>query len=95
MTYKINHLRRVLDEPAPCDTCVHNLRCKDYEMACRVFSTYVINGEYKEETPRNPTCSLYNKIFKETDERALKDFLRSFDDTQEDLFDLVADKTLK
>jgi len=95
MTYKINHLRRVLDEPAPCDNCTHKQRCGDYEMACRVFSSYVINGTYKLDTPRNPTCSLYNKIFIETDEKALKEFLKSFNDTQEDLFDLVADKTLR
>ena len=63
-------------------------------MACRAFSSYVVSGKFKPELPRIPTCVLYNKIFDETDEKALKDYLRSFGDGQDDLFD-VADKTLK
>jgi len=95
MTYRIDNIRKILDDPSPCDNCKYKQSCKDNEMACRVFSSYVVSGEFKPELPRIPNCFLYNKIFKETDEKALKEYLRSFKDGQEDLFDLVADKTLK
>ena len=95
MSYQIDHLRRIWDENAPCDDCAHRKACKEQEIACRAFSSYIVNGTYLASTPRNPTCGLYNKIFDENDEKALKEYLRQFQDGQDDLFDMVADKTLK
>jgi len=68
--------RRVFEEEAPCDKCNQALDCKEYEWACRAFSFYVLHGRFEEHTLRNPTRSMFNKIFKE-DDKALKTYMKS------------------
>jgi len=65
-------------EDGPCKGCNLADACKRQEMACRTFASYVLRGTYFADAPRIPTCSIYNKIFSESDELALKYFLQQF-----------------
>ena len=62
--------------PAPCDKCRKKERCKEFELACRAFSYYVLHGRFESYTLRQPTHKLFNKIFKE-DDKALKNYLKT------------------
>ena len=84
------YVRRVFEGESPCDKCVQAKDCKEYELACRAFSYYVLHGTFKEYTVRQPTHGLFNKIFKE-DDKALKNYLKSIKTREEmginDLFE--------
>lgn len=70
------YIRRVFEGEAPCDKCKQQFDCKEFELACRAFSYYVLHGTFHEHTARMPTHNLFNKIFKE-DDKALKNYLKS------------------
>ena len=70
------YIRRVFEGEAPCDKCVQQADCKQYELACRAFSYYVLHGTFHEHPVRQRTHGLFNKIFKE-DDKALKNYLKS------------------
>jgi len=80
--------RRVFEGESPCDKCDQKKECKEYELACRAFSYYVLHGTFHEHTLRHPTHGMFNKIFKE-DDKALKNYLKSLQakGNQNDLFD--------
>jgi hypothetical protein len=84
MTYRIE-IRRVFEEPAPCDDCNKRYICEEQELACRAFSGYVVNGKMYEHTVRIPTNAIFNKIFKEDDPGALTKLLQSLNATQGEL----------
>jgi hypothetical protein len=71
-------------EPGPCKGCSFEIDCKNEEMACRAFASYVLRGTFFKDAPRIPTCSIYNKIFSESDELALKYFLQQFKADEDD-----------
>ena len=70
------YVRRVFEGEAPCDKCDQASDCKEFEWACRAFSSYVLNGTFQDYTVRMPTKVMFNKIFKE-DDKALKNYLKS------------------
>jgi hypothetical protein len=82
------YVRRVFEGEAPCDKCDQASDCKDFEWACRAFSSYVLNGTFQDYTVRMPTKVMFNKIFKE-DDKALKNYLKSIraKNNQDTLFD--------
>lgn len=82
------YVRRVFEGEAPCDKCDQASDCKEFEWACRAFSSYVLNGTFQDFTVRMPTKVMFNKIFKE-DDKALKNYLKSIraKNNQDTLFD--------
>jgi hypothetical protein len=66
----------LLNEKSPCDKCKFSQNCKQYELACRAFSSFMLHGTFKADTVRGPTAQLYNKIFNE-DDKALRNYLKS------------------
>jgi hypothetical protein len=81
MRYDINKL---FLEPGPCEGCVFEKECREEEMACRAFASYVLKGTFFPDAARIPSYSLFNKIFSESDEKKLKNYLRNVKD--DDLF---------
>jgi hypothetical protein len=65
-----------LNEISPCEGCEWAQRCKQYELACRAFSAFILHGTFKPGTPRLPNGQLFNKIFNE-DDKALRNYLKS------------------
>jgi hypothetical protein len=70
------NLHNIFAEKSPCDNCDQQNDCKEFELACRAFSGYVLHGIFYEHTARCPTHGLFNKIFKE-DDKALKTYMKS------------------
>jgi len=70
------NLHNIFAEKSPCDKCDQQEDCKNFELACRAFSGYVLHGVFYEHTPKYPNNNLFNKIFKE-DDNALKNYLKS------------------
>ena len=61
-----DNLKTTLSEPAPCDDCMHATRCKEEEVACRIFARYIEDGKFpKDFEPmyRYPTRQLFIRIF--------------------------------
>ena len=75
------YVRRVFEGEAPCDKCDQASDCKEFEWACRAFSSYVLNGTFQDYTVRMPTKVMFNKIFKE-DDKALKNYLKALKDKE-------------
>lgn len=48
-----------LNDPMPCDGCIHSDECKDKKMACLAFSLFVIKGKDNWSLPRKPTRMIY------------------------------------
>ena len=70
-------LKDVMAEPSPCDNCSHFAKCKEEEIACRLFGLYVVKGTFPkdfEPVYRHPTKQTYEDIFKDTEafEKQLK-----------------------
>ena len=63
-------------EICPCDNCEQAPQCKEYELACRAFSYYILHGTSKSYTVKHPTNHLFKKIFAE-DDVALKRYMKS------------------
>jgi hypothetical protein len=84
MTNRIE-IRRVFEEPAPCDDCSKRYICEEQELACRAFSGYVVNGKIYDHTARIPSHFIFNKIFKEDNPSVLTNLLRSLNATQGEL----------
>ena len=78
-------IRRVFEQPAPCDDCIKRYICEEQELACRAFSGYVVSGTMYEHTARNPTHNLFNRIFKDDDSKSLSNYLKSIDAKQGEL----------
>jgi hypothetical protein len=70
------YISSVFEGEAPCDHCKQKQDCKEFELACRAFSYYVLHGRFHDHTLRQPTNKMFNKIFKE-DDQALKNYLKS------------------
>ena len=69
---------KIFEESIPCDGCEHFIECKEAELACRAFAAYVFRGTQPQSyTARIPTHYIFNKVFKDEDERALKSYLKS------------------
>ena len=63
-------LKAIMAEPAPCDNCSHYKKCKEEEVACRLFAMYAVFGKFPkdfEPIHRHPTKEIYIKIFKDDD----------------------------
>lgn len=64
------------DEICPCDGCDWAVKCQQYELACRAFSSFVLHGSFEDKSIRMPSGQLFHKIFKE-DDKALINYLKS------------------
>jgi hypothetical protein len=84
MTNRID-IRRVFEQPAPCDNCIKRYICEEQELACRAFSGYVVTGKTYEHSVRIPDRHIFYKIFKEDDSLVLTKFLQSLNATQGEL----------
>ena len=84
MTSRID-IRRVFEQPAPCDNCIKRYICEEQELACRAFSGYVVTGKAYEHSARIPDRHIFYKIFKEDDSLILTKFLQSLNATQGEL----------
>jgi len=62
----------IMRETAPCDNCEYAQKCKNELMACRVFGMYTRTGRFSIESPRDPSYTLYNKIFSEDEKELIK-----------------------
>ena len=65
-------LELIMRETAPCDNCEHAQKCKNELMACRVFGMYTRTGRLSIESPRDPSYTLYNKIFSEDEKELIR-----------------------
>lgn len=61
-------LKFIMQEKSPCDGCQHFAKCGSELMACKSFAFYVRTGRFNEDTPRNPSYTLYGRIFADDDE---------------------------
>jgi hypothetical protein len=77
-----------LNEICPCDNCEWAVKCGEYELACRAFSSFVLRGTFEEYSIRMPSGQLFDKIFNE-DDKALKNYLKALrmKKGQNDLFE--------
>jgi hypothetical protein len=65
-------LQIIMRETAPCDGCRFFDLCRTELMACRAFGYYVRSGVHNPDTPRNPSYTMYKKIFTEDESELLK-----------------------
>lgn len=77
-----------LNEICPCDGCEWAVKCDEYELACRAFSSFVLHGTFKKSSIRMPSGQLFQKIFQE-DDKALKNYLKKIaaKGNQDELFE--------
>jgi hypothetical protein len=68
----------IVRDKCPCDDCKHSQRCKEEEIACRPFAKFVLDNWYYRDTPRDPCHGTFNKIFNQSDDLALKNYIRNF-----------------
>jgi hypothetical protein len=68
----------IVRDKCPCDDCKHFQRCKEEEIACRPFAKFVLDNWYYRDTPRDPCHGIFNKIFNQSDDLALKNYIRNF-----------------
>ena len=69
---KDSTIKLIMRETAPCDNCEHAQKCKNELMACRVFGMYTRTGRFSIESPRDPSYTLYNKIFSEDEKELIR-----------------------
>ena len=69
---KDSTIKLIMREKAPCDDCEQAQKCKEQFMACRVFGMYTRTGRFSIESPRDPSYTLYNKIFSEDEKELIK-----------------------
>jgi hypothetical protein len=62
----------IMREVAPCDICEHANKCGAELMACRVFAYYTRTGYFNSESPRDPSYTLYNKLFSEDEKELIR-----------------------
>lgn len=68
----------IIRNECPCDDCPQALKCKEEEIACRPFAKFVLDNWYYRDTPRDPCHGTFNKIFNQSDDLALKNYIRNF-----------------
>ena len=68
----------IVRDKCPCNDCKHFQRCKEEEIACRPFAKFVLDNWYYRDTPRDPCHGTFNKIFNQSDDLALKNYIRNF-----------------
>ena len=85
MGSKIEYMKRVFSEPAPCDNCSKKYLCEEQELACRAFSGYVVTGKTYEHSAKIPNHEVFVKIFTEDNNVGLLNLLRSLNATQGEL----------
>ena len=85
MGSKIEYMKRVFNEPAPCDNCHKKYLCEEQELACRAFSGYVVTGKTYEHSAKIPSHVVFKRIFEEDDGLALTNLLRSLNAKQGEL----------
>jgi hypothetical protein len=67
----------IVRNKCPCDDCQHFQKCKEEEIACRPFAKFVLDNWYYKETPKDPCYGIFNKIFNQKDDLALKNYIRN------------------
>ena len=60
-------VQSLFDEKCPCDDCRFHNDCKTHDWACTHFLRYIVSGACYLDVGRNPTRSLFIKIFKDED----------------------------
>lgn len=68
----------IVRNQCPCDDCEFKQKCKVEEIACRSFAKFVLDNWYYRDTPRDPCYGTFNKIFNQSDDLALKSYIRGF-----------------
>jgi hypothetical protein len=58
----MENYRKFLNEPMPCDGCVHNESCAVNKRACLAFALYVDKGRDDWNLPRLPTKRTYTRV---------------------------------
>jgi hypothetical protein len=63
----------------PCDDCRHTKICKENELACRSFGSYVAYNFFFTEAVRIPSKESFKKIFNtKEDAKELREYLKKF-----------------
>jgi hypothetical protein len=60
----MNQRRAILQEPTPCDGCIHVAKCGSRRLACDAFALYVYNGAVNWEIIRLPTRRTYSRAMR-------------------------------
>jgi hypothetical protein len=60
----MNLIKEIMQEPTPCDGCIHKSKCGDGRLACDAFALYVDNGRVNWVIPRLPTRRTYNQTMR-------------------------------
>ena len=56
--------KKMMDEwGSPCDGCEKHDTCRDHELACEQFQTYVDEGEVELILPKIPTRAIFTEIY--------------------------------
>lgn len=77
MGLKIDYIKRVFDEPAPCDDCSKKYLCEEQKLACRAFSGYVKTGRTYKHSAKIPNNEIFVEIFEEDNRLNFTNLLRS------------------
>ena len=60
----MNLIKEIMQEPTPCDGCVHVQKCGAKRYACDAFALYVNNGTVNWEIPRLPSRRIYSQTMR-------------------------------
>ena len=55
----MNLIKEIMQEPTPCDGCIHMDKCGTKRLACDAFALYVNDGRVDWDIPRLPTRRTY------------------------------------
>jgi hypothetical protein len=75
--------QEIVRDKSPCDGCHHNQLCKEEEFACQSFAKFVVDNYYYTAPAKNPTKEIFNKVFNQKDEDALRKFVRHWKEENE------------
>ena len=57
-------IKEIMQEPTPCDGCIHLSKCGTKRLACDAFAIYVNDGRVNWEIPRLPTRRTYTQVMR-------------------------------
>jgi hypothetical protein len=60
----MNLIKEIMQEPTPCDGCIHVAKCGSKRLACDAFALYVNDGRVNWEIPRLSTRRTYTQAMR-------------------------------
>lgn len=60
----MNLIKEIMQEPTPCDGCIHVAKCGVKRLACDAFALYVHSGVVNWDIPRLATRKTYNQTMR-------------------------------